>query len=622
MNSARCKMYLALAVACLLAGCDDKSKGSATPEAAVQFRELQAEVLELSRAEWMAEARPEEMPAVVQKFIETADTSYTSPKARYSLLHLACMLKKPELARCLLLDGANPNAATESEEGTAETPLLFAISSAYTEQTNPNVINKLVDVLVAGGASLATPGSAETSLTYNACLTCEHEEVYAHLLDIGVPRTGNETAEAAYRGWPGTLERLIQEKGGITEEDYQLLSLAARMSGGYFAGEHLRCAKYLVELGVPVDSTDEAGRTPLFWLASTLPTLSEESGLRDTALEMAVWLLQQGANPQLRADGDEEYPGFSAADLLALNPDNLAKLKEAGVEIAAQPLEIRTGKNLAADVCRAAMLHPPADTIIKHYDTVATLLTPTAEMQEGEMYADAVKNAIVLLAAADAPKTADLLVASPLWNTQADSAGHAHVVDSLINGIQESSLALPSEFLLQKADEMLKRNEHAYAASLIELLGRCPDSDAHIDRLCKDERMPVQAGAWGARLYKEGLPEACDGAVASWLAQQNREADTEVLKKALLLTSLEQIWYGNMTGSQVEEFVKAAKEAGATLAAEAYRTIAANLSNPEALDELMTTQDIWAYELEIATAKYLLQHKDEILSAPQQTDPK
>ena len=65
-----------------------------------------------------------------------------------------------------------------------------------------------------------------------------------------------------------------------------------------------------------------------------------------------------------------------------------------------------------------------------------------------------------------------------------------------------------------------------------------------------------------------------------------------------------------------ERRYKAAKEAGATLAAEAYRNIAANLSNPEALDELMTTQDIWAYELEIATAKFLLQHKDEILTQP------
>lgn len=614
MTSARCNICLALAVASLLAGCDGNSKGSATPEAAVQFRELQAEVAELSLAEWMAEALPEELPAVVQRFIETADATYTSPQGHYSLLHLACMLKKPELARCLLLDGANPNATTVNEEGTGETPLLFAISSAYTIGTEPAIINKLVDVLVAGGASLSTPGSAETSLTYNACLSCEHEEVYAHLLDIGVPRTGNETSEAAYRGWPGTLARLIQEKGGLTEEDYQLLALTTRMSGGYFAGEHLRCAQYLVELGVPPDTTDEAGRTPLFWLASTLPTLPEEGGIREAALQLAAWLLKQGANPHLRADGDEEYPGFSAADLLALNPENIKYLQAAGAEISPPKVEIRPGATLAADVCRAAMLHAPAETIKEHFDTIATLLAPTADMQEGEMYADALKNAIVLLAAVDAQKTAQLLTDGHLWHEQAESSGHDHVLNALVNGIQESRLALPAEFLLQKAEDMLKRNEHAHAASLIELLGRCTDGETHIEKLCRDERLPIQAGAWGARLYKEGLPEACNGAVAAWLAAQKREADTEVLQKALLLTSIEDLWYGNMSKARVEAFVQAAQEAGAPRAAEAYRIIAENLDNPDTLDELMTSQDIWAYELEIATARYLLQHRDEILS--------
>lgn len=597
---------------CLPTGCDN-SKGSATPEAAVQFRELQAEVAELALADWLAEARPEEMPEVVQRFIETADATYTSAEGKYSILHLACMRKKPELARCLLLDGANPNAVTMTEEGTGETPLLCAISGSYAPEVDAATINSLIDILVAGGANTNPIGSAETSLTYNACLTCAHEEVYAHLLDIGVPRTGNETAEAAYRGWYNTLIRLIQEKGGLTDEDATLLTLVARMSGGYFEGEHLRCAQYLVEQGIPVDSTDEAGRTALFWVASTLPTLPEEGSIRTEAMKLVVWLLQQGANPNLRADKDEEYPGFSAADLLALNPENQKILKESGIELSTPPIEIRSGENLAADVCRAAMMHVPTEQIAPHFNTIATLLAPTAAMREQEIYSDALKNAIVLLAGIDTERTINLLTNSPLWNSEEALSPHSHNTTAIINGLQESRIVLPAEFLMERAEALLTNGVHDHAASLVELLGRNPDNLALVEKLCNDTRLPIQAGAWGASLYMAGLPEACNGAVASWLQAHDRQADNPVLQKALLLTSIEDLWYGNMSKEQVKAFVEAAHEIGAHTAAEAYRSIAENLNEPEKLDELMASQDTWAYELEIATARYMMNNRAQLL---------
>lgn len=609
-------MGIALAAISLLIGCEGGAdKGSATPEAALQFAELQLEVESLIRSDWMAESSPEELLQVVQKFMETADPSYCTPTSKYNILHLACMLKKPELARCLLLDGAQANAATINGDGMAELPLHFALATDYTPEATAERINQLIDVLVAAGASLEPPGSDETSLTYIACLTCAYEEVYAHLLDIGVPRTGNELAETAYRGWAGTLDRLLQEKGGISPEDFHLLTLVARMSGGYYDGEHLKCVRYLLERGVPVDARDEAGRTALFCVAAGMSTM-QECGRGDAALELATYLLQQGANPYERADNDPDYPGFSPYDLLSANPSALNYLREKGFTLNAPAIEIRSDEHLSADVCRAAMLQASGNSLAPFFDTIATLLTPSEELRHHELYPDALRNAIILMAKVDPARTSAIIATIPLWNDSQIFNSHDHIASALIFALQDTpSIVLPEQLLLHTAERMQEAQAHELAAILTEMIGRCPDSDHTIARLKNDPRLPIQAGAWGASLYKEGLPSACNGAVAAWLADRKRRADTPILQKALLLTSIEEMWYGNMDEAQINNFIAAMEEIGATNAAAIYRAIADNLSNPEVLDELMTSQDVWAYELEIATARYLLEHKTEILDA-------
>lgn len=613
MRRVRREMCLALAAILLLTGCDGAgSKGSATPEAAVQFAELRAEIDELALTDWMAEACPTELPQVVQNFIETADPRFTSENGKYNILHLACMLKKPELARCLLLDGADPNTPTMIEGSAAESPLLLAIASDYAPQVPAEQINKLIDILVAAGASLATPGSVETALTYNTCLTCAHEAVYAHLLDIGTPRSGNELQEVAYRGWLSTLKRLIDECGGFAPEHHALLPGVARLSGGYYDGEHQACALYLLEQGCPVDATDALGRTALFCLADTIASLQSDEQIR-TAVELAVLLLNHGADPYLRADKDPEHPGFSAYDLLAATPAILEELKAKGHELKAPPINIRSGEHLAADVCRAAMLHAPAEVIAPHFTTIARLLTPDEQLRQQEIYADALRNAIILLSTAHAEKTAAAIADMPLWQQLPQTA--SHITDSFISALQDCpNIILPGQLLINAAEQLLTADDHEHAASLIELLGRSAQNDEIINTLCQDPRLPIQAGAWGARLTRAGLPSACNGSIAAWLSEQQRNADTPTLRKALLLTSIEDLWYGNMTDEQISTFVSTIQELGATQAADMYRAIADNLSNPEKLDELMTTQDIWSYELEIATAKFLLEHREEILT--------
>jgi (2Fe-2S) ferredoxin len=343
----------------------------------------------------------------------------------------------------------------------------------------------------------------------------------------------------------------------------------------------------------------------------------KENGMGDTALELAEYLLKNGANPYLRIDKEPDYPGFSAYDLIKGNSDLLQALQQKGFTFTSPAMEIRSGEYLAADVCRAALTHPDTEAITPHFDTIATLLNPTDELREQEIYTDALRNAVILMAKVDAGKTSHIIANMPLWNDPQAMKSQDHITTELLYALQDTrSVVLPKELLLKAAEECQKNGAYESAAILTELLGRADDSDALIEQLSNDARPAIKAGALSARLYKEGLPAASDGGVEAWLAEHKRTADTPVLQKAVLLTSIERLWYGDMSTEEMDSFVVAVQELGLSRVAEIYQQIITHLSHPEQLDEIMATQHLWAYELEIATAQFLLQHKDEILAAP------
>jgi hypothetical protein len=53
------------------------------------------------------------------------------------------------------------------------------------------------------------------------------------------------------------------------------------------------------------------------------------------------------------------------------------------------------------------------------------------------------------------------------------------------------------------------------------------------------------------------------------------------------------------------------EEIGAHEAAARYRAIAAAMDDPETLDKLTADSNSWKFELEIATAEYILKHSSE-----------
>ena len=90
------------------------------------------------------------------------------------------------------------------------------------------------------------------------------------------------------------------------------------------------------------------------------------------------------------------------------------------------------------------------------------------------------------------------------------------------------------------------------------------------------------------------------------------------MRTALLATSLEEMWLNNLTEQRRQEFMEALRTVGAPQAAiDTYGRYADNMDNPDVLDELEALGKDWIYELEIATARYIIEHEVEFLSTPE-----
>lgn len=175
---------ITIPLAMILAGCGDRRKGTATPEAAAQYEEVVQACDDSRENEWMQEdAREREIAALIGHFDRTADASYATPNLKLTMLHLACLFKKPELARCLLRDGADANArCVNGIQEPAETPLIYAVSTVLTTEVPTATCTELIDVLIAGGAKPELSEWHGNSLLMVATYLCDQEEIVKHLL--------------------------------------------------------------------------------------------------------------------------------------------------------------------------------------------------------------------------------------------------------------------------------------------------------------------------------------------------------------------------------------------------------------------------------------------------------
>lgn len=610
------------AAAFLLAGCGDNFSDHYTEEARQQFNCIYDHLLpELAAEDWLTDEELEEIELLLTEYSKTGDARYTTPKNGLTMLHLAAMFKQPELVRCLLKDGAVANAHLRNQSG--DTPLQFAVASDYAPAAEPEKLIEIIETLLAAGAPLNQRSTDGTTLLCYAGISCAHEEVFIHLLQKGaeiIDTPGIDHSSpispgigAAIKGWDHALAALFEKRNGkLTESDKRLLHIAAIGAAGRDEGRHQECIQLLLKKGTPIDTTDEAGRTALFMAA-----LAPHSGDPISAAPIISLLLQHGADPYKKAEKDAEYPGFCAYDFIISRPELLNELKAQGHSFTPPPLAFDNPATLLQDICRAYMRSAEPEEIRPHMDRIITVLTPNAAMLADEIYADALSNAVELMAATDAERTKAAVAAMPIWKQKELWEQKAPHTATLLHAIEHAGLDLPPDLICNTAEMLNEAGLTDEAATMIEQLGNSPANSDIIARYCEDTRPALQAGAWGARLAAADLPDPRAGGVAAWM-NTHTPSNHIALQKALLLTSQEELWYGEMDENQQQALFQAMEEIGASRAAAHYRQIAASLDNPEKLDELTADADSWKFELETATARFIWENREAFQPPPAQ----
>lgn len=601
-------LLAALCCGILLSACRPEERGHATPRAAEELAQVSAALPEIGVDEVLELPSAEDIFSLVADFSVTPDASRSASPSGITMLHLASLFKKPELARCLLLDKADPNARSS----TGETPLSLAVAmrGVEDESVTEDVLITLIDTLVAGGAELSLNAPGDMPLLNYAGLNSFSEKVFLHLLDIGCKADDTTCQAPAMMGWNTALKRMLDMGAAQSpaEKDAMLLMAAANL--------HMETVQLLLDAGADVNAHQLSGTTPLLEAAGHLlsPAEEAENAHRDAIINVCALLISRGADPYLSELRQEGSPAFSAADILTKDAATVDALRAHGIELKPRTIEFTSGVELLEAVGKATVLErePKAGD----FEAIATILTPTEEMHQHPGYHDILPMAVEMLHGIAPEKASQRIAAMPLWTSlDAWEKGHG---DSLLPALTQcENIVLPRQIICAAAEQQEKAGKADNAAFIIELLARCPDADDEIEHYCQHASLPLRAGALGAKLRRAGLPTPRDGDVQLWLENHNRTADSAALQKAVLLTSLSRLWYGDMLPEEQTRMLAAMEEIGAHGAAERYRAIAAAMHDPDTLDKLTEDSDTWKFELEIATAKYILAQAAAFLK-PQQ----
>ncbi len=612
-----------------------------TPQAEAELEDIASKMQRIVNTENLSDEDKkeyEEFQDLLSRYRETRDVNLTTKSAKFTLLHIAALYKKPELMRCLLQDGADPNVQTvymaEGEEQLGDTALCWLMTD-FSEAGAPvsrQLRREMVDMLLAHGADPAKRGPYNLLPIDIAALQADdNEEIILYLIDkipseeLAPPITEQKRCAVLYmalsRHYNQIVEKLLSfgHKADSTygEEKIPFIAIASKQLGDF--EKKKRTIDLLLSQGANINATDSQGRTPLFVLLTEVLDQTPDENEEMKAIQHILYLLEKGARLDMMSGGEaERYPYTTSYDLLCEQPQLLEQVKKAGYAQEAPIVQLGdSDKELLFALCHIRQNHDDSSLTryAEDYDRIAALLcSPSEQALKEEIFADAIQAAFFLLSSLDVEKTKTLIQSLPSWAMSDSNQGEkeTHLLPLLDVLMEHSDYKIDSAQLLEAAKHASAKKEDRLAVKLIQLLSNNEDSENFLPALMEHENILLRQGAWYARLVEKGLPLPEANGVQHWLTEHDREADSEFLQSAVLLTSLGYFWNNGMEEEEMQQLITAIERVGAQRAADYYRRALPIILDPEQSDgTTLTEEEVYQvnHEIKEATARYFYENR-------------
>lgn len=614
MNRHGRQLWLAVALGAAVAcsGCGRQS--AATEQAAAELADAMGELAAQECSEngllCATEEDLRELQELYMRFAGSMDV-HAATQDGVTMLHLACEFKKPELARCLLADGADANAVTSG----GYTPLALAVGPGGRGNDEAAVL-QLVETLVRAGARPDSADAADSLLLAagNAEKAAEghpRRAVVARLIELGCRPTAESAADAIANGWQDILERSLPALQGTDAEARALLLETA-------AECRRETALRTVLAALPPDADTATCALVRLTAGLAAEAASGESADGESTdmpalVRMAGLLVQHGADFYRELPLDEA--DFCAADFVCAHAGAREAFRAAGLVPREPELRFTEGEALHRQVVKAGLLHRnrlPDNG--EAFDRVAAIITDHQEHAGHGCGCDTCtehnlqSSALALLAGTDPARTLELVAALPAWRSLQDWNAHGGscLLATLSNDERGTGLPLPPAPVRHMAQEMERAKMFEEAYTMTTLLADNPQARPVLEEMAQDSARPaLQAGALAALLRMDSLPAPSEYGVETWLGQHPGTTPTPAMQQALLLTSLHRFWAGEMAAEEQQRLFTAMEEIGAPEAAHHYRELARCLADPTRLDELTAREQGWKYKFTAQLARFI-----------------
>ncbi len=639
------------ALACSLAlttfsSCEPQEKTAVTPQAEAELEDIASMMQSVVNTEDLSDQDKkeyEEFQDLLSRYNETKDVNLTTKSAKFTLLHLAALYKKPELMRCLLEEGAKPNAQTvfmlDGEEQPGDTPLCWLMTDIQEtgDPVSRQLRREMIDMLLAHGADPTKRGPYDLLPVDIASISLDDEEIILYLIDkmpvdeLAPPITEEKRNGVLYaalaRHHHLIVERLFsfghRADSTYGEDKMPLIAIASQNLGDF--EKKKKTQELLLSQGADINAQDGLGRTALFMLLTEVLDQTPDENKETKSIKHILYLLEKGARLDIMSSGDEErYPYTTCYDLLCEQPQLLEQVKKQGYALEAPLVELGdSDKELLFALCHICQNYgdTPLSHYAKDYDRIAAVIhSPSEQMLQEDIFADAVRAAFFLLDSLDHEKTKVLIQSLPNWvkSEKGSEEKEAYLLPLLDVLMNHAVYKLDSAQLVESAKVAASQKADRLAIKLIQLISNNDDSADFLPVLMEDENILLRQGAQYARLVEEGLPLPESNAVQRWLTAHNREADTEFLQSAVLLTSLFYFWNNGLEEDEMQQLITAIEHIGAQEAADYYRKALSLIANIEQYDEsVLDEEEVYQinHVIKEAAARYFYENRASFFPA-------